>query len=90
MLTSATPKPDVPLEGVEMLLPLAAIGLFFLLILGFFAWFFFTANRENLSTDAKETRMHNSSFLKRISKCILSAAADYFFPKSFGNGQNNK
>lgn len=90
MLTSATPKPEVPLEGVEMLLPLAAIGIFFLLILGFFAWFFFTTNREEPSTDAKKARMYNSSFLRRTLKMYSISRGGLFFPKSFGKGQNNK
>ena len=79
-----TPRPEIPIEGAEMIVPLICIGAFFLLVFGFFAWFFLTMNREDEAGKDKQDRMLKSPVLKGIAKGFSVRHGGLFFPKSFG------
>lgn len=69
----------------DVLIPLLCIGLFFVLILGFFFWFFIAMNRDDAKGEARQTKIYKSRFLKFLARSYgRRGGRSRFFPNSFG------
>ena len=79
-----TPRPEIPIEGTEMVIPLIAIGIFFLLMFGLFAWFFYFMHRTDAKSRIRQERLYKSPFLKRMAQ-FYAARPDSLFPKTYGS-----
>ena len=65
-----TPAPEIPIEGAEMIVPLACIGIFFLLVFGLLAWFFIVMNRNDARSRERQEKMYRSPALRRTAKIM--------------------
>jgi len=78
-----TPRPEVPIEGPEMIIPLICIGIFFLVILGLFARYFCFMHSERRKDMDKQDAMYRSPRLKREANRSRNGLPS-FFPKTYG------
>ena len=79
-----TPRPEIPIEGADMILPLVGAVLFFLLMLGLFVWFFYTMHSRDAKSRIRQDKLYRSRFLKKAAQ-YYAARPDSLFPKTYGS-----
>ena len=78
-----TPRPEIPIEGAEMIVPLICIGIFFLIVFGLLVKFFLFMNSDSKEDDAKQDEMYHAVYLRKVAQYHTNTP-EFLFPKTYG------